>query len=221
MSNKLISLTFYKTDVSPPSRATMIVVHLLKLTCSIKEVNLPRREHYTEEFLEINPLHTVPVLQDADLTITDSHAIITYLVSKYGGKDHENFYPKDLRIRAMVDQRLYFNASVLFPRLKTVIYSLVMRGEELSVEQRSNIIECYEVLEKYLSKQQFLAADYITLADISCVTTLSSLHCIVPVGIHFKKLHNWWARLKQEKWYQMYNEPGLLMFKGFINNFLK
>lgn len=48
-----------------------------------------------------------------------SHAIMTYLVGKYSKSDA--LYPKDLNKRAMVDQRLYFNSSVLSVRTKDAV----------------------------------------------------------------------------------------------------
>lgn len=41
----------------------------------------------------------------------DSHAIVCYLVGKYGKTDE--LYPKDLVKRERVDQRLYFDAIAL------------------------------------------------------------------------------------------------------------
>jgi glutathione S-transferase len=42
----------------------------------------------------------------------DSHAIMSYLVSK-SSKD-DSLYPKDLKKRALVDQRLHFDSGVAF-----------------------------------------------------------------------------------------------------------
>lgn len=44
----------------------------------------------------------------------DSHAIITYIVAKYGHRDA--LYPKlDLLERAKIDQRLHFESGIVFP----------------------------------------------------------------------------------------------------------
>lgn len=40
----------------------------------------------TEEFLKINPAGKVPAIQDGDLTLTESAAIVTYLGDKYSDK---------------------------------------------------------------------------------------------------------------------------------------
>lgn len=43
-----------------------------------------------------------------------SRAIMAYLVSQYGKTDE--LYPKDPKKRALVDQRLYFDAGTLYQR---------------------------------------------------------------------------------------------------------
>lgn len=57
----------------------------------------------------------MPTLDDDGYYLWDSHAITAYLVGKYGKDD--SLYPKDLKKRGTVDQRLHFDSGVLFPRL--------------------------------------------------------------------------------------------------------
>lgn len=63
-----------------------------------------------------NPQHTVPVLEEDDgFVVSDSHAIMAYLVTKYGKGD--SLYPAtDVKRRAIIDQRLHFDSSTLFTR---------------------------------------------------------------------------------------------------------
>ena len=51
----------------------------------------------TPEFLARNPMGLVPVLQDGDLTVWESAAILRYLCAEYG---HAPFYPASPRTRA-------------------------------------------------------------------------------------------------------------------------
>ena len=46
------------------------------------------------------------------MPISFSRAIITYLANQYGKDD--SLYPKDPKKRALVDQRLYFDACTLY-----------------------------------------------------------------------------------------------------------
>ena len=46
-------------------------------------VAAPPAARATPEFLRLNPLRQIPVLQDGDLTLADSNAILVYLVKRY------------------------------------------------------------------------------------------------------------------------------------------
>ena len=70
----------------------------------------------------MNPQHTVPTLvEDDGFVLWESHAIMPYLVDKYG-KEDDPLYPKDLRKRATINQRLHFNNGVLFTLNVLVCY---------------------------------------------------------------------------------------------------
>jgi glutathione S-transferase len=64
----------------------------------------------------------VPTLVDDDgFTLSDSHAIMIYLLSKYAKSD--NLYPKDLKKRALVDQRLHFDSGIAYARVLPISVS--------------------------------------------------------------------------------------------------
>ena len=56
------------------------------------------------------------------ISLCCSHVICTYLVEKYASDD--SLYPKDLKSRTLVDQRLYFDAATLFPRIRGICVSV-------------------------------------------------------------------------------------------------
>lgn len=47
------------------------------------------------------------------------------MVSKYGQHQHDNLYPKDLLKRAVVDERLYYEAGALTQVIKAFVVSVV------------------------------------------------------------------------------------------------
>ena len=60
-----------------------------------------------------------------------SHAIMCYLVTKYGKDD--SLYPKDPEIRAKVDQFLHLDTGCLFMTLKLIGVSFVLSLFKLNV----------------------------------------------------------------------------------------
>ncbi|XP_072942966.1 glutathione S-transferase 1-like [Epargyreus clarus] len=203
----------YKMDASPPARAVLLVADIIGLDIETREVNLFAKEQLQPEFLEKNPMHTIPVMEDKGLVLADSHAIIIYLVSKYGADKRAELYPNDLGDRAIVHQRLFLDASILFPRLHVAVKN-VLFGNATSIEEDAiaHVEEAYVFLEKYLEASPFIAGEHLTIADISCVTTVSSLNVVVPIDEKFPRLQAWLEFLSNEDWYQKGNQQGIVEF---------
>ncbi len=73
----------------------------------------------TEEFRRMNPNRLVPVLQDGDLTLWESAAIVRYLGAKYGA---ESFWPADPAKRAPLDMWAEWVKTSFGPTLLTGIF---------------------------------------------------------------------------------------------------
>ena len=120
-------IDLYYMDVSAPCRAVKMTAKILGVELNMKMTNLMAGEHMKPEFLAINPQHNVPTIDDDGFYLNESKAICGYLVNKYGKDD--TLYPKDPKVRALVDQRLYFDMGVLYQRFGLVyviqIFSLL------------------------------------------------------------------------------------------------
>ena len=77
------------------------------------------KEHLKSDFLKVNSQHSVPVLNDDGFILTESRAIIIYLIEKFYPKGH-SLYPKDAKERAQINQYLQFDAANLSPRLRAI-----------------------------------------------------------------------------------------------------
>lgn len=64
-------------------------------------------------------MHQVPVLLDGDFVISESRAIMTYLVNSK--KPGNSFYPSEAKARALIDQRLYFEAINFFELAASIL----------------------------------------------------------------------------------------------------
>lgn len=116
-----MSLKLYYMAISPPCRAVLLTIRYLKLDVELKHVNLLQGEHSTPEFLKLNPARKVPVLVDGNFVLTQSRAIMTYLANLH--KPGSYFYPSDPKQRAVIDERLYFDAIEVFERNAVAIVS--------------------------------------------------------------------------------------------------
>nr|ASN63943.1 glutathione S-transferase epsilon 12 [Spodoptera exigua] len=211
-------LTLYKIDASPPVRSVFMAIEALDLeNVQMVDVNLFEGEHLREEYLKVNPQHTVPMLADNDFYIWDSHAIVTYLVTKYGKND--DLYPADPEKRAIIDQRLHFDSGILFPSLRGTVEPVLFWGEtSFRPENLAKIKKAYEFMEKFLTNSKlWLTGDEVTLADICCVSTLSSMHVVLPIDAEdYPNLASWMKLCALQQFYIAGNIPGLEQFERLV-----
>ena len=66
-------------------------------------VNPALNETQTEEYKAKNPQSKVPTLEDGDLVVAESVAIVRYIIDKTG---ETTVYPSDPKQRALVDMHL-------------------------------------------------------------------------------------------------------------------
>nr|QLI62210.1 glutathione S-transferase 14 [Streltzoviella insularis] len=212
-------LTLYKLDASPPVRATYMVIQALNISdVEYIDVNLLEYEHLKEDFLKLNPQHTIPTLKDKDFVIWDSHAIAGYLVNVYAGND--SLYPIEPKQRAIVDQRLHFDSGILFPALRGTVEPVLFWGEKaFKSENLEKISKAYGFAEKFLADSPWLAGDAVTIADICCVATISTLNEVLSIDkVTYPNLTAWMERCSEEDFYKKGNVPGLNIFRQLIKS---
>ncbi|XP_063532195.1 glutathione S-transferase 1-like [Cydia strobilella] len=208
----------YKSDWSPPSRACMVACELFNVPVELIEVNILEEEHLKPEFLKKNLLHTIPVLEDGSLVIHDSHAALMYLADVYGKQ--ESFYPKDTKQRALVNQKLFFNSTILFPRLRNIAFRLITEGiKDIPQKNLDAVEEAYGFIEEFLSRTKYLASDNITIADIAAYATVTSLLILLELNAQkYPKTQAWLRDLEKRPYVQKGNAKGLEDMKHFIKS---
>lgn len=210
-------LVLYKIDESPPSRAVMMVGHILGVPFEFIEPNMQQGEHLHADFIDKNPMHTIPLLNDRDFYVADSHVISTYLITKYGGKN-STIYPNNIQERATVDSRLHFDTGVLFQLIKACVPT-IHRGESLSQEQIANVEDAYKIIDTYLNNTKYLATDNLTVADICAGATITTLNIVIPIdGERFPRVIQWIGELYKESCFQEINARGIEKVTAIFNS---
>jgi glutathione S-transferase len=92
----------YYHPVSTTSRPVMLLAADDGIALDYELVDLLTGAHFEPRYREINPSQQVPVLVDEDFRLTESSAILKYLAEKVGSSS----YPKDLRERARINERM-------------------------------------------------------------------------------------------------------------------
>ncbi|XP_011182217.1 glutathione S-transferase 1 [Zeugodacus cucurbitae] len=217
MSSKLI---IYGTKKSAPTRAVLFTIKALDLDFEFRQVDIFAKEQMQPEFIEKNPQHTVPTLEDAEHIIVDSHAIAAYLVRKYGKDD--TLYPEDFYACAVVDHRLYYEASTLFATcLKQITGPLFQQNvTDIPKEKFEQIRNAYTLLETFLSKSAYMAGEHLTIADFSIVSTVSLLNLtFVAIDSNkWPKLADWLKRLEALPYYEDISEAALKEYAELVHS---
>ncbi|XP_054290231.1 uncharacterized protein LOC129005387 [Macrosteles quadrilineatus] len=181
-SSSTMPLIHYGYEYSPAVRTVNLIIHELDLQAEFKVIDLTKREHLSPEFIKMNPLHTVPVIDDDGFILWESKAIICYLASKYAKDD--SLYPKDLQKRAIVDQRLHYSNDVFYVA-RDISRDLVFFNKPgVTDDDLKKVQQAQDYVEKLLEGQKFMAGENLTLADYSYVTLVDVLEVINPSHSH-------------------------------------
>ncbi|MGV2465663.1 UNVERIFIED_CONTAM: glutathione S-transferase, partial [Pseudomonas aeruginosa] len=70
-------------DLSGNAYKVRLFLSLIGREATLRTVDLLNREHKTQAFLRMNPRGQIPVLEDGDLQLGDSHAILVYLARRH------------------------------------------------------------------------------------------------------------------------------------------
>jgi len=221
----MTKLILHGHKLSPCVRSVLLVAEAISLPpekqLKFHKINLFKGEHLTKEYLSMNPVHSVPTLECDDGYIIDSHAIITYLVTKYANND--KLYPIDPFKRALIDQRLHFDSGILYIRLRNVSMGIYHDAStEIPTERIDKVYEGFEFMEKFLENDLYLAGNTLTLADLQCVCTVTSCLGFAPITEErFPKLTNWLKRMYALPYYEKGNGIENQVYVNFLKDTLR
>ena len=85
-------IRLHRFVLSGHSHRVELFLSLLGLPMTLVDVDLPGGEQKSAAHQALHPFCQVPVMQDGDVTIWDSNAILVYLATRYG---NEHWLPRD------------------------------------------------------------------------------------------------------------------------------
>lgn len=171
----------------------------------------------TPEFLKMNPQHTIPTMDDNGFILWESRAIMAYLVNAYGRDD--SLYPRNPRLRAVVDHRLNFDQGTLFLRYLNLYAPILFRGEEYNEDNAAKLDEALGWLNVMLEGKVFVAGDNMTIADITIVVTLTNLDAFNYDFSAHENVSKWFERTKkalEPYGYKDIDEAGAQVLASFL-----
>jgi len=124
----------------------------------------------SEEFKALNPLRTIPVMQDGDVTMIESVAMMIYIMAKHG--------PTDLEVKPNEDGYADYLQYLMFGEAGLAAYGNPLVGTRFMAPEdqkqnwtatylKSTLLKRLEFVGARLAGRPYVAANRFTAADIS------------------------------------------------------
>ena len=189
------TLKLYRHPLSGHAHRAQLLLSILGLDADIINVDLMNGEQKQVEFLNKNIFGQVPVLEDAEVTIADSNAILVYLASQY---DPQHTWLPIEPAQAAEVQRFLSVASGPIVSGPGTARLINLFGAKLDhVKAIENSHNTLKILDKYLAQYDWLVGNSPTIADLANYTYIAH----APEGdVSLKEYPNinlWLQRIEQ------------------------
>lgn len=155
------------------AKKVLILLEETGLAYDLRIIDIGRGDQFTPEFLAISPNNKIPAIVDhdgpngSDIPLFESGAILIYLAEKTG-----RFLPADPVARYRTLQWLMFQMGGVGPMFGQANHFLRYAKENIPYAMDRYTKECgrlYQVMNKQLASNRYLAGDDYTIADMATV----------------------------------------------------
>lgn len=122
----------------------------------------------TPEYGEFNPNRRIPVLQDGENVVWESHSCVRYLAACYSpGK----LWAQDAGRRSLADRWMDWKSTTLQPQLHVLFWGLIRTPEDRRdlaaiAAAEVEIQPIWSLLDAHLAEHDFVAGAQLTMGDI-------------------------------------------------------
>lgn len=186
-------MKLYAHPFSGHSHRVQLFLGLLGVDHDVVTVDLAQGAHKKPDFLALNPLGQVPVLDDGGTIVSDSNAILVYLAGKLGRTD---WLPADPAAAAETQKWLSIAAGQIAygpaaARLITV-FKAPYRADEVIARAHGILAQ----IEAQLSGRTFLTGAAPTVADVALYSYIAR----APEGnvdlTPYPRVRGWLSRIE-------------------------
>lgn len=163
-------MKLYDYILSPSCYKVRLMAALTGVKLDIRPVDFhPGAEHKGAELLALNPAGSIPILEDGDLILTESSAILVYLAAKAAP---EWLSCASAGESARVQQWLSFSSRLTASLGSARLTEMLLRPGDIGALQMQGVLALRELeaglVEQSLRGMRFLVADRPSVADIAC-----------------------------------------------------
>jgi glutathione S-transferase len=207
-------MKIYYHPASTTSRPLMLFAAENGIEADFQVVDLFTGEHYKPPYEAVNPNHLVPVLEDGDFRLTESSAILKYMADKVGSPA----YPKDLRQRARVNERMdWINTQVCRDFAYGLVYPQIFPHHKRPTDevQAATLSWAKERAQGWMKildqhwigpKNAYLCGDQITIADYFGASFIALADVIRSDISPCPNVQRWLNNMKRLKSWNKVNE---------------
>ena len=180
----------------------------LGIDYEVEKVDFSKEHRFSSEWLQINPLGKVPSLEDGELLMSESCAMMQYILDRYGNGRLQP--PTGTVEHAYFLQWLWFSeATFSRPVGEIVNHRREFPGElgitDVVKEMQSRIFKCILVLNKALEEKPFILGKKFSAADISLGYTLLIAQNRVEDSLP-ERVSNYWESISSRKAFKIARE---------------
>ena len=179
---------------TPNGKKISIMLEEIGYEYAVKKMDLSKGDQFKEDFKKISPFSKIPAIIDHSNnkeSVFESGAILIYLAEKSG-----KFYEKKNKLK--IDQWLMAQMGSIGPFIGQYHFfykfnkGLSEVGEKRYFEMTKKV---YEVLENHLSKNDYLAGENYSIADIATWPWIAR-HQWHDIGLkNYDNLCDWYIRI--------------------------
>ena len=179
---------------TPNGKKISIMLEEIGFEYTVKKMDLSKGDQFKEDFKKISPFSKIPAIIDHSNnkeSVFESGAILIYLAEKSG-----KFYEKENKLK--IDQWLMAQMGSIGPFIGQYHFfykfnkGLSEVGEKRYFEMTKKV---YEVLENHLSKNNYLAGENYSIADIATWPWIAR-HQWHDIGLkNYDNLYDWYIRI--------------------------
>jgi glutathione S-transferase len=149
-------------------------------------------------YLAMNPNGLIPTIQDGDLVLWESNAILRHLAAAYGAGTLQPASAADV---ARCGQWMDWQISVVAPAITPAFLGLIRTSAEKRdhaaiAASQSRTIEAMAMLEAHLAKSRHVACDDFSMADIPLGVMTYRYWQLVPQHPTHPHLRRWYRDLE-------------------------
>jgi len=158
------------------------------------EFNLPQRV-----FSQNTPMGKLPVIEDGDVTICESGAILEYILERYG--DGRLAPPIGSPLRGPFLQWVHFAEATAFPPIGVIVWHTLYRGDAGEIpgviaSARDRARGGFAFVEQALAGKRYLLGDEFSAADIMMGFTLVAARTLGVLDESYPGITAYLARLE-------------------------